>query len=390
MSVPSSNLRIFARRAALGASFALALPLACSDNATEPSLEGARPDGQGGSTSSSSGGDVTRDGGGSSSSGDSGNGAACTPACSTNQVCDPGTRSCVCAPGFVSDGAGGCKASLPGDPASHTQAEVCMQWRDGHTKAPQAPWSAGPAQCDPGQLTPNSITETLARTTMFRWLVGLGPVVESVAQRANDMACAAVASWNPPGTVPNPHAPPSNARCYTAAGAAGAGSSNIAWGSGHPADAIDQFMEDRGNDTTFGHRRWIMNPPLGAVGIGYYAGGGQYGNAQCLGVFDQSGIGPRPAWLAFPPPGFVPVQIATWAWSFHAPQGGSAQMTVRREDGTNLPMTRLPLTQGFGQYGTTAFRPNGWTPMAGQRYLVTVTGATTNPITYEVKPVSCN
>jgi hypothetical protein len=204
------------------------------------------------------------------------------------------------------------------------------------------------------------------------------------------MACGAVASWNPPGTVGNPHAPPPTSKCYTPEGASGAGSSNLGWGNSHPADAIDQYMQDQGNEE-LGHRRWIVNPSLGQVGIGYYAGGGPYRSAQCLGIFDGSGRGPRPAWLAFPPPGFVPVEIARWTWSFHGGQSGAAQMTVRRKsDNAALAMTRLSLSDGYGALSTTSFTPSGWVANAGETYFVSVTGATAAPISYEVKPVTCN
>jgi hypothetical protein len=215
-------------------------------------------------------------------------------------------------------------------------------------------------------------------------------VTESATQRTNAMAGAVLASWNPPGIVPNPHMPPPSAKCYTAAGLQGTSSSNLAWGSGSASGAVDQYMEDNGNDTTFGHRRWLMNPKLGQVGIGYYAGGGQYGEAQCMGVFDTSGTGPVPAWTSFPPPGFSPLEAARWAWTFHGAGGENAQMVVKRmSDNATLAMTRLPLSQGYGSYNVTAFRQRGWVPAVGQTYQVTVTGVAGAPISYEVKPADC-
>lgn len=330
--------------------------------------------------------EVTLDG----SSVDATVGACANKTCGSNQFCEPTSGACVCSPGFVSNGSGACAAAPPGDPATHSSADVCASWKTGHTLSDSQPWTRGAQECDPGTLSQGGINDTLARLAMFRWMVGLAPVVENVAGRGDYMACGAVASWNPPGGSFNPHAPPPTAKCYTAAGAAGAGSANLGWGGRVPADAIDQFMEDSGNDTTFGHRRWIMNPPLGAVGIGFYAGGGPYGSAQCLGVFDSSGSGPSPAWVSFPPPGFVPIEAAAWAWSFHHQSGAATTMTVTRgSDGAVLPMTTLPLQAGYGSYAVTAFRPQGWAAAPGETYLVSVEGATPSPITYTVKPVSC-
>jgi hypothetical protein len=316
--------------------------------------------------------------------------ACAAKTCGSDQYCEPTTGACVCSPGFASNGSGGCASSPPGEPTTHSSAEVCAAWTNGHVLSDPNSWTPGPTECDPGTLSQAGVNDTLARLAMMRWLVGLAPVVERTADRAEYMACGAVASWNPPGTAANPHAPEPTAKCYTAQGAAGAGSANLGWGGRNPADAIDQFAEDSGNDTTFGHRRWILNPPLGAVGIGFYAGGGPYGSAQCLGIFDGSGSGPSPDWIAFPPPGFVPLPIATWTWSFHHKSGVATSMTVTRaSDGMVLPMTTLPLNQGYGIYAVTAFRPKGWTPSAGESYAVRVEGATPTPIDYVVKPTAC-
>ncbi len=372
----------------------LLVAAACSDDAssTDPGSSGGASSSGASGASGSSGSSGSSGASSGSSGGSSGSGGPCAQVqCGANAKCLDATGKCMCNPGFVSDGTGACVAAPAGDPSTHTQAEVCTRWKQGHVQTSATPWTAGAAQCDPGTLAPAAITDTLTRLALYRWMEGLAPVSDAPAQSVNDMACAAVASWNPPGTVPNPHAPPPSAKCYTAAGAQGAGTSNIAWGSGHPANAIDQFMEDRGNDTTFGHRRWIMNPPLGVVGIGYYAGGGTYGNAQCLGVFDQSGRGTAPEWLSFPPPGFSPTSVVGWTWTFHAKAStANAQMTVKRmSDGANLAMTKLTLQQGYGSYSTQAFRQSGWTPKDGEVYLVSVSGVAAQPITYEVKPVAC-
>ena len=141
-----------------------------------------------------------------------------------------------------------------------------------------------------------------------------------------------------------------------------------------------------------GHRRWIFNPPLGPVGIGYYAGGGQYGNAECLAVFGQSGGGPSPTWISFPPPGFSPVDIVGWTWTFHHSSGvANASIKVTRtSDSANLAMTTTQLIQGYGNYPTISFNPSGWSPKAGDVYMVEISGVGSGTITYEVVPVACN
>ncbi len=343
--------------------------------------------GTGGSTST--GGSNT---GGSNTGGTGGTADPCASVqCGANQHCDPSSLQCVCNPGFVSNGSS-CDAAQPGDPSTHTQQDVCDHWSQGHQLLDPSPWSSSSSdECDPGTLTRDGIDDTLARIAMFRWMVGLGPVSDDAGLDEMDRWCAVLSSWNPPSGSYNPHSPDPSRKCYTTEGASGAGQSNIAWGPGNPAQAIDQFIQDSGNETTMGHRRWLFNPPLGPVGVGYYAGGGAYGDAECLAVFGSSGSGPWPSWIAFPPPGYFPVEIGAWMWTFHSNSSvANAAMTVTRQsDAQPLAMQKFSLVQGYGSYDTIGFRPQGWSPAAGETYLVAVDGVGSGTITYELKPVNC-
>lgn len=296
----------------------------------------------------------------------------------------------TCQPGYV-DAGSGCVLIDPNDPAQRTQTEVCARWASDHVITDATPFSRSTAaDCDSGTLSAGGHTDTLTRINLFRWLSGLGPTTVNTALDAQQQQCANLESWWDWTQTVSPHAPPNTAKCYTASGASGAGMSNIAWGNG-PAASIDQFVQDNGNATTMGHRRWIVNPPLSGVGIGYWEGGGMYGKAECLSVFGSSGTGPNPAWVAVPNPGVVPSQIATWTWTFHSNKGGTANATItmtRVGDGADLPVMRMTLQQGFGQ-AAISWKPMGWTPTVGESYRVTVTGLTGGDVTYVVKPVTC-
>jgi hypothetical protein len=225
-------------------------------------------------------------------------GDPCGGACGANEHCDAQTSSCVCDPGFADSGSG-CTAVDPGDPSQRTSAEVCMRWGADHVITDPDPFSSSGADCDAGTLSEGGLTDTLTRINLYRWLSGLGPTSDDPSLNAIDQKCANLESWWDFSSGGSPHAPPSTSKCYTPEGANGAGMSNIAWGNG-PADSIDQFIEDNGNETTMGHRRWIVNPPLGPVGIGYWEGGGQYGRAECLAVFGSSCGVPTPPFVAVP------------------------------------------------------------------------------------------
>lgn len=304
---------------------------------------------------------------------------------------DGGGTDAGCQAGFVDAGLG-CVAIDPQDPAQRTAAEVCARWASDHVITDASPFSrTTAADCDSGSLSAGGHADTLKRINLFRWLAGLGPTTVNTGLDAQQQQCANLESWWDFSSPTSPHSPPSTTKCYTASGASGAGMSNIAWGNG-PAQSIDQFVEDNGNATTMGHRRWIVNPPLSGVGIGYWEGGGMYGKAECLSVFGNAGTGPNPPFVAVPNQGIVPVQMTTWTWTFHSAKGGTANAMIamtRVSDGMALAVTRMVLSQGYGQPAI-SWKPNGWTPVAGESYRVTVSGLTGGDVVYVVKPVTCS
>ena len=346
------------------------------------------PNGPGATNGATNGANGTGSGTGAGTGASTGTAAGCQP-CAGNEHCEAQTSTCVCNPGFASQG-GSCIAVPPGDPTTRTQAEVCTRWKADHQITEPNPFVPGAMDCDPGTLKQGGITDTLTRLNVFRWLSGLGPVSDDAALNQTDQFCANLESWWDFGLAQSPHAPQPGVKCYSAQGASGAGMSNIAWGNG-PADSIDQFVQDNGNATTMGHRRWIVNPPLGPVGIGYWEGGGTYGSAECLAVFGASGGGPTPPWVAVPNQGFVPLEIANWTWTFHGVDGNipNAQIAVLRvDDNTPLAVQTHLLQQGYGQ-NTISWDPMGWAAEADKTYRVTVSGLSGANVTYDVKPVSC-
>lgn len=305
--------------------------------------------------------------------------------CGRNETCAAG--ACLCSEGFARMGEE-CEASAMGsDPLAHTQEQVCAFWQESQTVTPGG-FEVSGAECDPGTLTATAINEGMRRINAYRWFSGLGPSSTAVSHE-QAQGCALVSSWNPTG--PQAHTPDPMAVCYTPEGAAGAGSSNIAWGSRSTVQAIDQWVEDRGNQTTMGHRRWILNPPLSNVQLGLYEGGTSFGGAACMGVFAMGGTGRQPDWFAFPPPGFSPTGLPITTWTFHAAWSfADVVITVTRvSDSVDLPVQIFPLQQtGFGYPNATSFRPMGWSPTAGETYRVLVV-AGDESATYDVSPIDC-
>lgn len=334
---------------------------------------------------------------------DSGPSQCGTVTCAATETC-LNNAVCACKPGFVPQTSGPCVAAPSDNPASHTQTDVCKAWKDGHVVTTPSPYTKGAQQCDPGTFSAGGITDTLARINMFRWMELEAPVTEDPAKSVNEQLCAVIHANNNPASMSNPHAPPTSATCYTSAGGTAAGQSNLAWGTA-TGDSIDLYIREpgAGNAGSLGHRRWVLNPALGKVGIGFVATGtnsnGYGGQAQCLGVFDTTGAGPKPAWYAFPPPGYVPVQITPgvlnqgWAWSFSLKQSNvinNATITVKNlTTNADAPVTVKTLGTGYGAMDTISFYPNGWTPAAGSVYRVTVDVGGAGKYVYDVMPVTC-
>jgi hypothetical protein len=305
--------------------------------------------------------------------------------CGSGAHCAAG--ACSCDVGFIFD-AGSCFAGDPGIPALRSQQQVCDAYAAGRRVVDNNPFSKSSMSCDPGTLSMQGLSDTLTRLDMFRYLAGLGPVAVDMSSNAAAQACALLSESNPAGQ--QAHSPPPTSTCYSSAGAGMAGESNIAWGCNGPADCIDEWMVDNGNESTFGHRRWLLNPPLGPIAFGYYEGAGQYGSASCIEVFNASGQGPNPSFIAFPPPGFVPLELTQWDWTV---QGDlpyqDAGVTIHDSSGASLNATLVPLSGNYGFSDAVMIDHSGWSPAVGETYHVAITGEGHAAIEYDVKPVSC-
>jgi len=314
--------------------------------------------------------------------------------CGSNAHCDPSpTPHCACSAGFTDDGSGGCTPVDPGDPSLHTQQQVCDAYKAGIVSATGTVFTPGATECDKGTLSREGIDEAVRRLNMHRYFIGVGPLTDDPSPGGgNDaaQACAVISAWNPAG--PTAHYPDPSAKCYSSLGAGGAGSSNIAWGCGTPGGAIDQWIDDWGNETTMGHRRWFLRPSYQPMGIGLYVGGNNYGSAACATVFSGGNTGRSPAWWAYPGPGFFPVAYANYTWTVHGqfPSAATAEVT-RVSDGSKLAVSVVFLQGSYGNDTAISLQRQGWSAAAGETYHVKLTGGAsgTDTLEYDVKPVDC-
>ncbi len=286
--------------------------------------------------------------------------------------------------GGSTGGGGGAGGSGGGDRT--TPEGVCARWKADRANLSEGTWSGNVDSCMAGDISADGRENALRLFNLYRWLADLPAVTTDATRNRQAQACALLMRANP-GMLS--HNPPNTWRCWTQDGADGASSSNISSGPG--VAAADGYMIDNGNETTIGHRRWILSNSLGPIGLGSTANG-----ASCMQNLRGTGRAGKP-WMAWPPPGIVPLQalggrrgtIDTTGWTVQSDgiNLSSAAVSVT-SGGAARAVTVTQLARNYGATYAFRFNPQGWQTTAGQTYSVSVTGIAT-PINYEVVVVDC-
>jgi hypothetical protein len=243
-------------------------------------------------------------------------------------------------------------------------------------------WTGNRSTCTAGTTGQAYADATILRVNYYRVMAGLpGDVV--LTNTWNSKAQDAALMMSAQGTLS--HTPGTNWSCYTANGAEAAGKSNLALGA-DAAAAIDLYMDDQGSggNAAVGHRRWVLYPPTKIMGTGNIPSTGGWA-ANDLWVIGGSGSRPaQPAWVAWPPPNYVPYQImphSSGRWSFSYPSATFTGATVfMQRGGTNVSLTMEAQAQGYGD-NTIVWVPQGvptGAPSADLAYSVTVSNVVVN------------
>jgi hypothetical protein len=274
-----------------------------------------------------------------------------------------------------------------GGPPPDAVALLCERWKSDRAQLGEGDWSGSVDACDPGTMSQDGRDNALRLVNLYRFIAGLPEVAEDPARTSKAQACALMMHAN--GQLN--HSPPMDWKCWTADGASAAGQSNISSTPG--VLAVDLYMVDPGNDTTIGHRRWLLSNYLGPIGLGSTAVN------SCLLVIGGMGNAGKP-WLAWPPPGPVPYQalhVPTIGWSDVDQSGwtvqsdsidlGGAGVTVS-VDGVDKPVAVNVLGKNYGSSFAIRFVPQGWKVEPGKTYDVTLSNVA-QPIEYSVQIVDC-
>lgn len=256
------------------------------------------------------------------------------------------------------------------------------------------------ANCSAGVMTSNALQDALSTLNTIRALHGLPAATLSSADQQAAMEASLMMSANSQLS----HTPPTTWKCYTAAGNAGAGSSNLY--ASYPSinlslisnDVIFAgWMTEVNNIVTnsVGHRRWILNPFMSAVAYGRVAGmynATQRIDSSALKVFNNTGgsavaASTIPDYVAYPQGNYPARYFDTSAiFSFSAivdkttTWGGNssvdfsaATVTVKPTGGsTNLTVSAIAFdNDGYGVPNNIQWKVAGVT--AGTSYDVTIT-----------------
>lgn len=303
--------------------------------------------------------------------------ASCT---SGGDCCTGNCADNLCASVASADGGTGC-GNVSGDRAT----QVCARWKCERADRSEGIWTGSVSGCVSGD-NPAGRSNALRLLNLQRFIAQLPEVTDDPARNQKAQECALMMYANDQIN----HSPSTGWTCYTAGGAEAAKNSNLATTQG--VAAIDLYMVDPGNATTLGHRRWILSPDLGPVGLGSAS------RYSCLWVIGGTGTATRP-YVAWPPPGPFPIQafapssfggsINSTGWSIQSDTIAltGAQVTVT-DNGTPMSVALSQLAGGYGSKYAIRITPQGWEPQAGHSYQVSVLGITT-PISYVVDVVDC-
>ena len=229
--------------------------------------------------------------------------------------------------------------------------------------------------------------DALLNVNLYRWFADLPPLTLNPSLYAGQQKCALIMDANNSLS----HNPSFAWSCYSSLGADHAGSSNIAT---LPAVvAGDLYMIDPGNETTMGHRRWILSNWLEQTAFGSTS------DYSCMATRSAGGGGgANKPWVSWPPAGFYPMDWADMGWTNMDKTGwtiqsdsinlNSAQVTVT-ENGATRAMTVSTLKSGYGSKYAIKMLQSGWKLKANTTYQVLVTGISPQ-IQYEVHTVDCS
>lgn len=272
--------------------------------------------------------------------------------------------------------------------------------------------------CDAGRVNPIASARIAKTWNFMRGLSGLDAVTidPASALARYTQEAAMMQSMH----LSLSHAPTSDWKCYTVAGATGSASSNLAQSTGQtPSEQLLWYMMDwSGNNKStltadgindvLGHRMNLMNPEL--TKSSYGSVNGYNAIAVVRGAFTDynshqmmNANATKPTTMSWPSAGYFPTELLTsyakdstdverWSFSVKGADMSSATATVRNASGRSVATRVVRNTQKVAGYGTINIKmpkiANLPTGSQVQTWTVTVSGVkgtSKSSYSYQVK-----
>lgn len=239
-------------------------------------------------------------------------------------------------------------------------------------------WTGSTSGCNAGIVSSDADSKVAMRINYFRRQTGLPDLItidNSVQSKVQEAALIMLAN----NTLT--HTPASTMTCYTTGGAEAAGKSNLAFGT-QASGSVTAYIQDSGsNNAAVGHRRWLLFSKLDRVGHGSTTST----NAIWVIGYNKGNTLTLPEFVSWPPKGFVPNTLAFARWSFSIPNQSAnfsnATITMTDSSGANIPLTREPISNGYGD-NTIVWIPSGisTTSTTDVTYRINISGVTISSV----------
>ncbi|WP_373516484.1 CAP domain-containing protein [Pricia sp.] len=212
-------------------------------------------------------------------------------------------------------------------------------------------WTGNEPNCQPGTIPQDTRDKIFLRLSYFRKAVGLNNEIAENSSKSEKAQKAAL-MMHANGTLS--HEPPNDWKCFSEDGKQAAQNSVLT--STRNAGAIDSYMRDQGQENyPVGHRRWLLWPRLQEIGVGNTS------SYNAVWVLGNPGERPAdaPEFIAWPPKGYLPKQLAYSRWSFSIAKTDFArtEISMTTKTGENIGLETEQLKDGFGD-GTIVWRPS--------------------------------
>lgn len=207
-----------------------------------------------------------------------------------------------------------------------------------------AGWTGSSDTCTVGEEAPESLAATLRTVNAVRAFMGLEPVTFDSA--LNRTALAAALMMKARGALD--HYPTGDWPCWSAAGADGAGKSNLHRGTATGSSAVLSYMRDAGV-MEVGHRRWISRPTQRVMGSGSTGGfNALYVQAP------RAQFPPASVTVTWPAAGWFPAEYVPPLWSYMTFPAQGAPVWYFRDARVSVTRDGVPLAVAGDWLGQSA------------------------------------